>query len=131
MSFQIKRIYDPPARSDGARVLVDRLWPRGVSKEKAMLTEWIKDVAPSPMLREWFAHDAAYFAAFSEKYRAELDRDPVKKQAVLRLLQMGRQGTLTLLYAARDPLVNHALVLKDYLEEKAASPASGPAGAHL
>lgn len=116
--IRIKRIYEAASADDGQRVLVDRLWPRGVSKEKAALDDWAKDVAPSTELRKWFAHDAVKMDAFAAKYRAELDGDPAKRQAVQGLLARARQGTLTLLYGARDTVHNEAAVLADYLRAK-------------
>lgn len=120
MSIQIKRIYDPASPDDGARVLVDRLWPRGVSKERAALTEWLKDVAPSTELRVTFGHMADRFPAFAQAYRTELGTQPEKQRAVQHLLDMSRMGTVTLLYGAKDPKVNHALVLQAYLQEQPA-----------
>lgn len=119
MPFQIKRIYDPASPEDGRRILVDRLWPRGVSKERAALSEWMKDVAPSTALREWFGHMTEHFDAFTERYREELTHDPEKQLAVARLRDMANQGMVTLLYAAKRPEINHAIVLRDFLEEKA------------
>jgi uncharacterized protein YeaO (DUF488 family) len=115
MTFQIKRIYDKPTSSDGYRVLVDRLWPRGVSKEKAALDEWCKDIAPSPELRTWFGHKEENFAEFSALYQAELAKNPAVKH--LRELAKDHQ-TVTLLYAAHDPLINHAQILSAYLTVK-------------
>lgn len=117
MPFQIKRIYDPASPVDGKRILVDRLWPRGISRERAALTEWMKEVAPSTALRQWFGHMADHFDAFTEKYREELSRDPEKHIAVAQLRDMAAQGMVTLLYAAKSPEINHAVVLKHYLEE--------------
>lgn len=113
--IQIKRIYDPAAAADGQRVLVDRLWPRGVSKIRAALDAWLKDVAPSTELRTWFGHDPARFDEFAVRYTAELDSDPAKRAAVKTLLDMARRGPVTLLYGAKDPRVSHALVLQRYL----------------
>jgi uncharacterized protein YeaO (DUF488 family) len=118
MSIQIKRIYEPAAAEDGLRFLIDRLWPRGISKEKARLDDWLKDIAPSPTLRDWFCHKAEHFDRFSELYRQELDADPLKRQAVARLIEAGKQTDVTLLYGARDAAVNHAVVLLDFLREK-------------
>jgi uncharacterized protein YeaO (DUF488 family) len=110
--FVIKRIYDDPADDDGFRVLVDRLWPRGVSKERAKLDLWLKEIAPSPPLRTQFAHMQERFADFRVAYEAELDGNP----AVATLLDLGaRHGRVTLLYGARDPEVNHARVLLDFI----------------
>lgn len=117
MAFRIKRIYDSPEQSDGYRVLVDRLWPRGVSKADAELDQWCKEVAPTADLRQWWDHDPDRFEEFGERYRVELDDN----DAVEDLLNLeDEHETLTLLYAARDPEVNHALVLRDYLADSAA-----------
>lgn len=115
--FKLKRIYETAAPADGTRVLVDRLWPRGLKKEGAQLDLWLKEIAPSPALRIWFGHDPQKFDAFAEAYRGELEDNP----AVAELRQLARKGTVTLLYAARDEAVNHAVVLRDYLEQKRAS----------
>jgi uncharacterized protein YeaO (DUF488 family) len=116
MSFQIKRIYEAPKPSDGKRVLVDRLWPRGVSKVNAHLDDWIKDVAPSPKLRTWFDHDPERFAEFRRRYKAEL-----KGNAAVRALRaLGKRSKVTLLYAAHDPKVNHAIVLRSVLARRTA-----------
>ena len=114
--LRIKRIYDDPAAADGYRVLVDRLWPRGVKKERAALDLWLKEVAPSPELRKWFGHDPDRFREFSEKYREELRDNPAAKK--LKALTREHK-TATLLYGAKDPKVNHAVVLKDFLNRSA------------
>lgn len=115
MNIKIKRIYDPAEESDGKRVLVDRLWPRGVSKEKARLDLWLKNVAPDSELRKWFGHKPENFPAFADRYRRELAEDPEKREAGETLLNLARTGRVTLLYGAKDPSVNHAAVLRDYL----------------
>lgn len=113
--IKIKRIYDEPATDDGYRVLVDRLWPRGVSRERAALDEWFKDIAPSPELRQWFGHEPERFEEFSARYMAELDDNPA---AVAQLRSQEKvHGTVSLLYAAHDPVVNHAAVLREYLSQ--------------
>lgn len=112
-----KRIYDAPNSDDGARILVDRLWPRGVGKDKAKLTCWLKEIAPSPELREWFNHLPSRFAEFSIRYRVELSHN---KNALAEIDEFIRQGRVTLLYAAHDLQHNHALVLAEYLKEHAA-----------
>lgn len=113
--FVIKRVYEPASEDDGYRVLVDRLWPRGVSKERAALDWWDKDIAPSPELRKWFGHRAERFEEFSEQYIAELDAN---SEAVAALLDLQREHPLvTLVYAAKDPQCNHAMVLCDYLQK--------------
>ena len=111
MAFQIKRVYEPPSPSDGTRILVDRLWPRGLRKADAHVALWMKDVAPSPKLRVWFHHDPERFAEFRRRYTSELRKNP----AVAELRKLGKGKPVTLLYAAHDPKVNHALVLKSAL----------------
>lgn len=114
MTFQIKRAYEPAERSDGMRILVDRLWPRGVKKTTLKLDRWIKDVAPTPQLRQWFGHKPTRFAEFSRRYRAEL----AGNTAVAELRKLGERKPVTLIYAARDPAVNHALVLESVLQKR-------------
>lgn len=111
--IQLKRVYDPPSRDDGARVLVDRLWPRGLRKEAAELIVWLKEIAPSPELREWFGHDPARFHEFSRRYHAEL---AANDDAVSRLDELLKHGRVTLLYAAHDTVHNHAVALADFLK---------------
>jgi uncharacterized protein YeaO (DUF488 family) len=108
----IKRAYDKPAKTDGTRILVDRLWPRGISKRKAALDGWNKDVAPSPALRKWFGHKPERFAEFRKRYRTELKGNPAVKDL------RATRGKLTLLYGARDPKINHAAVLAAVLKRK-------------
>jgi uncharacterized protein YeaO (DUF488 family) len=113
-TFRIKRVYDDPAPEDGFRVLVDRLWPRGLTKERAAADLWLKDAAPSPALRVEWHHDPDRFGEFADRYRTELDSEP----AVDELLDLARtHGAVTLLFAAHDPEVNHAAVLRDHLRE--------------
>ena len=110
----IKRVYEQAADEDGIRVLVDRLWPRGVSKERAALSGWLKDVAPSPDLRRWWHHDPDRFEDFARRYRTELDDNPALED----LLSIVREhDRTTLVYAAKDPAVNHALILRDYVRQ--------------
>ena len=108
----LKRVYDPPAEADGQRVLVDRIWPRGVSKEHAALTLWLKEIAPSTELRKWFDHDPVRWAEFQKRFRAELDGNP---DAVKELRDMLAKGKVTLVYAAHDEAHNNAQVLSAYL----------------
>ncbi len=108
----MKRAYDPPARSDGYRVLIDRLWPRGVSREKADLDEWDRELAPSAELRKWFGHDPERFEEFRRRYVDEL-RDQRPRLSELR--RRAREGTLTLVYGARDSEHNDAVVLAEVL----------------
>jgi uncharacterized protein YeaO (DUF488 family) len=110
--IQLKRVYKAPSRKDGLRVLVERLWPRGLTKERAAVDVWLKDVAPSPELRKWFGHDPARWEQFQERYRRELRE---KKDAVRLLKVEAKEGTVTLVYAARDEEHNGALVLKRIL----------------
>lgn len=112
--LQVKRVYDVPSRDDGARILVDRLWPRGITKHAAALTLWLKDVAPSADLRKWFNHDPARWTEFRRRYHAELAANGT---SVERLRDFLKEGRVTLLYAAHDTEHNHALVLADYLRE--------------
>ncbi|MBX3099682.1 MAG: DUF488 family protein [Salinibacterium sp.] len=111
--LQIKRVYETPATDDGYRVLVDRLWPRGVSRERAELDLWLKGIAPSPQLRAWWGHDPARLDEFRRRYLAELNQNATVDE----LSDLAREHPrLTLLYAARDPRVNHAAVLRDFLQ---------------
>ncbi|MEX0770463.1 MAG: DUF488 domain-containing protein [Balneolaceae bacterium] len=112
-NFQIKRIYEEPADDDGYRVLVDRLWPRGVSKEAAQLDEWMKEITPSPEPRKWFDHDPDKFEEFKKRYEHELAEKP---EPVEKLLDIAENQNVTLLYAAKDETHNHAIVLKEFLE---------------
>jgi uncharacterized protein YeaO (DUF488 family) len=107
MTFRIKRIYDQAKPADGHRVLVDRLWPRGVKKASAHLDDWMKDVAPSAALRKWFGHKPERFVEFRHRYKKELAGSP----ALARLKKLGRGEKVTLLYGAKDPQINHAVVL--------------------
>lgn len=115
-NLRLKRVYDPVASTDGKRVLVDRLWPRGLSKDKAQVDEWLKEVAPSPFLRQWFGHNPERFAAFQELYKTELG-DPVRQKACRQIAQWVNSGPVTLLYAAKDPVHNHAQVLFHIVQE--------------
>ncbi len=111
-----KRAYEKPARGDGYRVLVDRLWPRGVKREAARLDQWAKDLAPSTALREWFGHDPARFGEFVRRYHAELRAEPAR--ALLAELEArAARGTVTLVYGARDEEHNGAAVLRDAIED--------------
>jgi uncharacterized protein YeaO (DUF488 family) len=122
MNLQIKRAYEPAAPADGARYLVDRLWPRGVRKEALALTGWLKDVAPSDALRRWFGHRPERWAEFRRRYRAELRTKP---EALRPLAEALRRGPVTLVYGARDRERNHAVVLREFFLEAQARPASG------
>ena len=115
LQVKVKRVYDPPAAEDGQRVLIDRLWPRGVKREEAHLDAWLRDVAPSDELRRWFGHDPARWEEFQALYRHELE-DGAHRAALAQLRERARQGTLTLLFATKDTEHNSALVLRDVLE---------------
>jgi uncharacterized protein YeaO (DUF488 family) len=114
MDVRLKRAYDPAEPRDGYRVLVDRLWPRGVSKERARLDEWARELAPSAELRTWFGHDPERFAEFERRYRAELTAHEEKLDE---LRCRAREGTLTLVYGARDEEHNDAVLLAELLRE--------------
>jgi uncharacterized protein YeaO (DUF488 family) len=110
--IQVKRVYDHPSAGDATRVLVDRLWPRGISKERAAIHFWLKEIAASEELREWFGHDPTWWEEFRRRYRAELSGKP---DLLRTLMEKEREGTLTLVYAARDDARNNAIVLKELL----------------
>lgn len=112
MGVRIKRIYEPAAKSDGYRVLVDRIWPRGVSREEAAVDEWARDIAPSTELRRWFGHDPERFGEFRRRYAEEL---ATHEEEIQRLRQRAQKGTVTLLFAARDTEHNNAAALADVL----------------
>jgi uncharacterized protein YeaO (DUF488 family) len=113
---RIERIYEKPSSQDGRRVLVDRLWPRGVSKERAKLDDWCKEVAPSDELRRWYGHDPERFEEFAARYRAEL-AEGEQAEALARLAAEAKSGTVTLLTATRDPEISQAAVLKSAIED--------------
>ncbi len=108
-----KRIYDLPSKDDGKRILVDRLWPRGLSREAAEIDEWIKEIAPSDELRKWFGHEPARWQEFRNKYKDELR---AKRELITKLKLESKKGTVTLLYAAKDIEHNNAIVLKEVLD---------------
>lgn len=113
--IQVKRVYERPAKDDGARILVDRVWPRGVKKEALQLDGWLKDVAPSDRLRRWFGHKAARWEEFRHRYFSELDESP---EAWKPILELARWGNVTLVYGARDRENNNAVTLRGYLMAK-------------
>jgi uncharacterized protein YeaO (DUF488 family) len=113
--LRLKRAYEKPSASDGERVLVERLWPRGVTKARAALDLWLKDVAPSPELRKWFGHDPARWKQFERRYWQELR---ARGESVDLLSRKARRGTVTLVYAARDQRHNGAVALKEFLEHQ-------------
>ena len=108
----LKRVYETPSAEDGTRILVDRLWPRGLTKAKARVDLWLKAIAPSTELRQWFGHDPDRWAEFQSRYRAELEANP---DAVAELIAALRRGPATLVYGARDETRNDAVVLADWL----------------
>ena len=110
--IRVQRAYQPPSPDDGARILVDRLWPRGLSKEKLGNVAWVKDVAPSDALRKWFGHEPAKWAEFQRRYKAELRQHHAELE---RLREIATKGTLTLVYGARDEQHNDAVVLREVL----------------
>lgn len=111
--IRVKRIYEPPAPEDGTRILVDRLWPRGMARAEARLDEWLKEVAPSDGLRQWFGHDPGRWEEFREQYRRELAGNG---EILAKLKGLAATGTVTLLFAARDEEHNNATVLKELIE---------------
>jgi uncharacterized protein YeaO (DUF488 family) len=116
VAFQIKRVYEAAKMTDGTRVLIDRLWPRGVKKQQAHSTSWIKEVAPSARLRLWFGHKPEHFAEFQRRHKRELAMNP----AVADLRKLGRSKLVTLVYAAHGPEINHAVVLQAFLRARRA-----------
>jgi uncharacterized protein YeaO (DUF488 family) len=113
VSIRLKRVYDAPAKSDGQRILVDRIWPRGLTKREARVDEWLKEIAPSAGLRKWFAHDPARWKEFKKRYAAELDD---QRGQVEHLTRAAEKGTVTLLFGAKDTEHNNAVALKEYIE---------------
>ena len=113
MTIRIKRIYEEPSEEDGCRILVDRLWARGVSKERARIDIWAKDVSPSTELRRWYGHEPQKWTEFKVRYAAELES---KKTEISELLALVRAGTITLVYSSREQRLNNAAALKEYLE---------------
>ena len=111
-SVQLKRAYEPPAASDGKRILIDRLWPRGVSKARAAIDGWLKEIAPSAALRKWFGHDPARWQEFRKRYAAEIREHP---EALRELRRRAREGPVTLVYSARDEAHNDAVLLREIL----------------
>jgi len=114
MNIKIKRVYEQPDKKDGERILVDRLWPRGLTTEKARVDLWLKEIAPSTELRKWFAHDPKKWKKFRGRYETEIRH---KDDLIKVLNQKAREGTITLIYGARDEKHNEALVLKHILEK--------------
>jgi uncharacterized protein YeaO (DUF488 family) len=112
VAIHLKRAYDPPKRADGVRVLVDRLWPRGLSKERAHIDHWLREIAPSTALRKWFNHDPKKWESFRKRYVRELESNV---EALDQLRKLARRGQVTLIYAAQDEKHNQAAVLRDFL----------------
>lgn len=115
MKIKLKRAYDPVSEEDRIRILVDRLWPRGIKKTELKLDAWLKDVAPSTALRKWFSHDPAKWIEFQKKYFAELDENPAAWAPIIKALE---HTPVTLIYSAKDSEHNHALCLKNYLNSQ-------------
>lgn len=111
--IKLKRIYEEAAKGDGYRILVDRLWPRGISKERATLDLWLKEIAPSDALRKWFGHDPKKWSEFQKKYRLELREH---QDALAQIKTLAKKGSVTLLYAAKDEEHNEAVVIQDLLK---------------
>jgi uncharacterized protein YeaO (DUF488 family) len=114
---KVKRVYEEPGPADGDRILVDRLWPRGLSKGAAHLSAWLKELAPSDELRRWFSHDPQRWPEFNRRYLQEL-ADPAKSPFLKDLMDRARQGTVTLVFAAKDAERNNAVVMKTYLDDR-------------
>jgi len=114
VGLQTKRIYEQPDKTDGLRVLVDRLWPRGLTKKEAQIDDWLKEIAPSTRLRKWFGHDPARWKEFKQRYVAELKDH---REQLEHLAQESRKRTVTLLFGAKDVTHNNAVVLKEYIEK--------------
>jgi uncharacterized protein YeaO (DUF488 family) len=119
--IRLKRAYDPPSDKDGVRILVDRLWPRGLTKEKAAIDVWMKDIAPSPELRKWYSHEDSKWDEFWKRYREELDANG---GCVRKLQDKAAEGDISLIYSTRDPDHNSAAVLREYLLHATEDPIS-------
>lgn len=115
LQIRIDRVYNPPSPGGGLRVLVDRMWPRGLKKEAAAVDLWLKEVAPSHSLRKWFGHDPERFEEFRSRYEAELESDAPAREGLRNLVRQARNGPLTLLFSARDEEHNNAAVLRDFI----------------
>ena len=113
--IKIKRIYDPPRPDDGTRILVDRLWPRGLGKEKAKIDLWLKEIAPSNELRKWYGHDPRKWVEFKKKYFEYLD---TKRELVSQIIQKTKERDVTLLYSSKEEKLNNAVALKEYIEKR-------------
>ncbi|HKJ76436.1 MAG TPA: DUF488 domain-containing protein [Gammaproteobacteria bacterium] len=115
MPVRLKRVYEEPAKADGERILVDRVWPRGLSKDEAAVDRWLKEVAPSKELRQWFGHEPERWDGFRERYFRELDENP---DAVGELVEAAGRGTVTLVFGAKDTRNNNAVALREYLRQR-------------
>jgi uncharacterized protein YeaO (DUF488 family) len=115
MPIDLKRAYGPPARSDGRRILVDRVWPRGIAKDDLQIDAWLKDLAPSTGLRKWFGHDPAKWAEFKKRYARELEQ---RSEALEDLVEKARAGRVTLVFGAKDTEHNNAVALREILERR-------------
>ncbi len=111
--IRVKRIYDPPSLSDGKRILIDRLWPRGMKKEEAQIDEWLKEISPSNELRKWYSHDPAKWPEFKKRYRAEISKET---ELLKRIKDEGKKGTVTLLFSTKELELNNAVALKEFVE---------------
>jgi len=118
MTIDLKRVYDPPATSDGRRILVDRIWPRGITKADLQIDAWLKDLAPSTELRKWFGHDPAKWDEFRKRYAGELEQ---RSEALEELVEKARAGRVTLVFSAKDTEHNNAVALKEHLERRLSS----------
>jgi uncharacterized protein YeaO (DUF488 family) len=115
MTIDLKRAYDPPAKSDGPRILVDRVWPRGIAKDDLHIDAWLRDLAPSTHLRKWFGHDATKWDEFRKRYARELEQ---RSEALEELVEKARAGHVTLVFSARDTEHNNAVALRENLERR-------------
>lgn len=122
MKIQVKRVYDPRSDQDGQRVLVDRLWPRGLTKEAAGIDLWLRELAPSTELRQWYGHEPGKWPEFKERYFAELQARPAEVVAALSLLD----DEVTLLFSSKEPALNNAFALREFLSERQASARARP-----
>jgi uncharacterized protein YeaO (DUF488 family) len=114
MPIKLRRVYEKPSPSDGKRVLIDRLWPRGLAKEQARVDEWLRDLAPSTELRKWYGHDPAKWTEFKKRYRKELDKNP---SLVSKLAEECRGRTVTFVFSSKEEKLNNAVALKEYIEK--------------
>jgi uncharacterized protein YeaO (DUF488 family) len=115
MTIDLKRVYDPPTNSDGRRILVDRIWPRGIAKADLQIDAWLKDLAPSTELRKWFGHDPAKWDEFRKRYAGELEQ---RSETLEKLVEKARAGHVTLVFSAKDTEHNNAVALKEHLERQ-------------